>query len=302
MTTKEQLCTREAPCSAHEINRRVRQIGRDHVFSAVTPWSGWEANGAAWEHGAMVGENAQTNAVPIATVSQTKRIALAEGGIEIRREGRPVESAALRGRSRSMAERPIGAGLVTRERLPDGKEELNGAAPAQMNGRVAYNGGISPTMTTRYPKPNNGSANAQPAESRPAAGAFPGATGEAQLVTRRGRQKTPTPWLMAVLCRVGLHRGPWEYAAEGNCTQGRECGRCGSVHVRTRHQHEWRYTADHKCNQIQACWRCNDVADRRTEHHDWSASWLPERRWWQGVKQAHRCLRCEVVEEWTDSD
>ena len=31
--------------------------------------------------------------------------------------------------------------------------------------------------------------------------------GEAQLVTRRGRQRTPTPWLMAVVCRLGMHQG-----------------------------------------------------------------------------------------------
>lgn len=37
------------------------------------------------------------------------------------------------------------------------------------------------------------------------AGAVPAAAGEAELVTRRGRQRAPKPWLMAVLCRLGVH-------------------------------------------------------------------------------------------------
>lgn len=151
-----------------------------------------------------------------------------------------------------------------------------------------------------------------------------------KLMTRRGRQRTPKPWLMAGLCRLGLHQGQWAFVAQGNCTQGRECGRCGSVHVRTKHQREWRYTSQSTCEQERTC-RCNALSSYRTKHqpewwyvsdgrceqvrsctrceavsgggiapHVWSASWEVEHSWWD--KEAHRCLRCGVVEEWHVSD
>ena len=122
--------------------------------------------------------------------------------------------------------------------------------------------------------------------------------GEAQLVTRRGRQKRPKPWLMAVLCHLGVHEGQWAYAVESHCTQGRECGRCGSVHVRTKHQREWRYMRERTCEQVRSCTRCSAANGERTSH-EWSESWEPETRWWQSSKEAHRCLRCGKVEEWT---
>ena len=134
-----------------------------------------------------------------------------------------------------------------------------------------------------------------------AAGALPRATGEAQLVTRRGRQRTPKPWLMAVVCRLGMHEGQWAFVAESNCTQGRECGRCGSVHVRTKHWRVWHYIRERTCEQVRSCVRCNAANGERTSHV-WSESWEPETRWWQSDKGAHRCLRCGVVEEWTVND
>ena len=85
MTMREELLIREAGRSAHEINRRVRRIERDRLLSGVTPWSGREAGGAAWGYGTMVGENAQTKAVPVATVSRDKRIALTGGGRSVER-------------------------------------------------------------------------------------------------------------------------------------------------------------------------------------------------------------------------
>ena len=120
------------------------------------------------------------------------------------------------------------------------------------------------------------------------------AAGEAQLVTRRSRQRTPKPWLMAVLCRLGLHQGKWEYVAEGNCSQGRECGRCGSVHARIKHRREWRYIGESTCEQVRTCRRCNALSGNRTRHEAWSAAWNVG-----GDNRAHRCLRCGVVEEWT---
>jgi len=126
--------------------------------------------------------------------------------------------------------------------------------------------------------------------------------GEAQLVTRRGRQRTPKSWLMAVLCRSGMHKGQWAYVAEGNCTQGRECERCGSVHVRTKHQREWRYIRERTCEQVQSCRRCNAANGERTSH-EWGESWQTKSSWWQSEQRAHRCKRCGEVEEWTvDND
>ena len=128
--------------------------------------------------------------------------------------------------------------------------------------------------------------------------ALPWATGEAQLVPRRSRQRTSKSWLMAVLWRLGMHEGQWVYVAESSCTQGLECGRCGSVNVRTKHEREWRYISERTCEQARSCRRCNAANGERTLHR-WSVSWEPETRWWQSDKGAHRCLRCGVVEEWT---
>ena len=133
------------------------------------------------------------------------------------------------------------------------------------------------------------------------AGAWPRATGEAELVTRRGRQRTPKPWLMAVLCRLGMYQGQWPYIAQGNCTQGRECGRCGSVHVRTRHRREWRYIREGTCEQVRSCGRCN-AANGEGTSHEWGESYEVEGSWWGGSKEAHRCLRCGEYEEWSDND
>ena len=126
-----------------------------------------------------------------------------------------------------------------------------------------------------------------------AAGALPGATGEAQLPIRRGRQRTPKPWLMAVLCRIGIHEGQWAYAVEIDCTQGRECGRCGSVHVRTKHQREWRYVDDGHCVQLKVCKRCIASNGSRTKHPAWSEEWAVG-----ADERAARCLPCGQVVTW----
>ena len=72
------------------------------------------------------------------------------------------------------------------------------------------------------------------------------------------------------LCRIGIHRGEWRYLSEGNCTQGLECGRCGSVHGRTKHQREWRYVDDGACGQLKVCKRCIASNGSRTRHQAWS--------------------------------
>ena len=296
MATMEQLRTPGAPRSANEINRRVRRIERDRYLSGLTPRSQWGPDGDAWGNGAMMRENAQTNSVPIATVSQDRRIALTVGGIEIRREGKPVESTSLRGGSRWTVEQPTSAGLVTPERMLDVREGLNGGAPAQRNGQVVYNDGVGPTTAMGHTQSSSGRHRGKSALPRAAAGAFPKAAGEAQLVTPRGRQRMPKPWLMAVLCRLGMHEGLWAYVAEGNCTLGRECERCESVHVRTKHQREWRYVADAACGQLKVCKRCLAPNGSRTRHQAWSTEWDV------GDERAHRCLRCGVVEKWSTAD
>ncbi len=128
------------------------------------------------------------------------------------------------------------------------------------------------------------------------------AMGVAQLVTRRGRQKMPKPWPMAALCRLGMHRGQWAYVAKRDCTQGRECGRCGSVHVRTRHQREWRYIRERSCEQVNSCRRCNAANGEKATTHEWGKTYDIDGRWWQGAREAHRCLRCGLMEEWTVND
>ena len=203
----------------------------------------------------------------------------------------------------------------------------NGAAPAHTNGHVVYNNGIGPARPTIRSTPGarrmalklghdlsriKGTGEAgvilhrdvlnyvptgRSAQSRAAAVALPGATGEAQLVTRRGRQRTPKPWMMAVLCRFGMHEGQWAYVAEGNCTQGRECGRCGVIQVRTKHQREWQYVGEHTCKEIRTCRRCNATNGERTIHEKWSESWDVG-----GDESAHRCLRCGTVETWSTVD
>ena len=132
----------------------------------------------------------------------------------------------------------------------------------------------------------------------PPADTLPGANGEAQLVARRGRQRTPKPRLMALLCRLGIHRGQWAFVAEGNCAQGRECERCGFVHARTEHLREWRYVRASFDEQVRICGRCNAVSGERNRH-EWSETQVLERRHWQGNREAHYCLRCGVVKEWT---
>ena len=159
-------------------------------------------------------------------------------------------------------------------------------------------------------------------------GTLPRATGEAQPLTPRGRQRTPKPWLSAVMCRLGMHEGPWAYVAEGNCTYGRECRRCGSVHARTRHWHVWRYIGELTCEQVLSCRRCDAANGERTSHqrgwrylrestceqerkcgrcgdangertsHEWGEDYQIETRWWQGSREGHRCRRCGAEEEW----
>ncbi len=115
---------------------------------------------------------------------------------------------------------------------------------------------------------------------------------------------TEKPWYRSLRCSLGIHRGQWDYVIEGDCTQTRTCGRCGVTHTRTKHQREWRYVSSGRCEQVQHCTRCESVSGDRIEHveHVWSDSWEPKTRWWQGDKEAHRCLRCGVVEEWTVND
>ncbi len=111
--------------------------------------------------------------------------------------------------------------------------------------------------------------------------------------TGRGLDLT---WYATVLCRVGIHRGQWEYVAEGQCTQIRICGRCGATKARTKHQRTWRYVKGGACEQVRICKRCEAVTGDRTKHEEWGASYTVGRN-----TDAHRCKRCGVVQTWDTS-
>ncbi len=128
--------------------------------------------------------------------------------------------------------------------------------------------------------------------------ALPDATNVVQLPVPRSRQRTPDTWLKAILCRLGIHSGPWIYAVAHVCVQSRDCGRCGSVHVRTKHQYEWHYIHDGACKQVKDCGRCDAAKGERTEH-EWGADYDVDR---SADREGHRGERCGKVEEWTVSD
>ena len=174
--------------------------------------------------------------------------------------------------------------------------EPNGVG-VEMPVSVQSSDAITSEITPRNGYRSNGSRTGQPAQPPPATAAVT----EPQLVTRRGRQRTPTSRLMAVLCRIGIHRyqfwEQWDYVAGGNCTQGRGCGRCGSVHVRTKHQRNWHYIVDTFVLACTYCRRCSALSGSRTRHEEWSKEWDAGRD-----RRAHKCLRCGVVEHWSVDD
>jgi hypothetical protein len=130
-------------------------------------------------------------------------------------------------------------------------------------------------------------------ESRPVAAHFTQATDQYAPLTGQGQDRTRVPWYAAVLCRVAIHRGQWEYLAEGHCAQTRTCERCGTTKVRTKHQREWRSVGVRNCDQVLTCGRCGTFRGQRTRHEAWESggdviSGEGER--------ARQCLRCGVVE------
>ena len=122
--------------------------------------------------------------------------------------------------------------------------------------------------------------------------------GEPQLVMPEPMQGTPEFWLGAFLCIFGRHQGPWIYAAEGNCAQGRECERCGAVYARIKHRHEWRYKRECCCQGVIMCVRCN-LTYPETTRHDWGKSHMVQPNFlWLPQKDSHQCLRCGETEVW----
>lgn len=97
-------------------------------------------------------------------------------------------------------------------------------------------------------------------------------------------------WYLAVLCRLGIHEGPWEYLAENQCIQVRECRRCGADTARIKHKRAWSYVGNRTCDQTRFCTRCNAASGHRTRHQEWSDWWTVER-----YTDQHECLRCGVV-------
>ncbi len=158
--------------------------------------------------------------------------------------------------------------------------EIANAAPAQANGHVAHNNGTILTRTAEQTITSNGLPHEGSAD-RPRR-----ATGEAELVATKGRQRTPKPWPMSLLCRLGIHRGQWAFVVERNCTQGRECVRCESVHARTKHNGVWAYTIEGSCYRVETCQRCNFTMSSGTYHESMSPI--------GGMKE--KCDRCGEVE------
>ena len=89
------------------------------------------------------------------------------------------------------------------------------------------------------------------------------------------------------MCRVGLHRGDWNYVTEGKCSQMRECRGCESIHERTKHKREWVYTRAGSCSQVKRCLRCNISEGHRSHHPSWSNI--------SGSRE--RCDRCSEVRD-----
>ena len=73
---------------------------------------------------------------------------------------------------------------------------------------------------------------------------------------------------MAIICRIGLHKGRWKKSGEG-CVQSRTCERCGADSVRDKHAVNYSSTYDPpgSCDLYGAC-ECGRNTDIRTDH-DW---------------------------------
>ena len=140
------------------------------------------------------------------------------------------------------------------------------ASPTAPAGRVALASSIAPTVS-----PPRMLATA-PALPRPAT----------------------KPWYRTPLCTLGIHRGQWDFVAEGDCTQARTCVRCAATHTRTKHRHQWQYIGKGSCKQHRACVRCQDNRGQRTHHEEWGETYTLS-----SSRDAHRCLRCAHVEDWS---
>ena len=102
------------------------------------------------------------------------------------------------------------------------------------------------------------------------------------------------PWYRKPLCSLGIHRGPWGFVADGECTQTRTCERCETTHTRTKHRHQWHYRRAGSCKQDRACIRCGLVRSERTKHEEWGKSYEVS-----SERDGHRCERCGEVETWS---
>jgi len=162
------------------------------------------------------------------------------------------------------------------------------------NGAVAYPHGLRNGKTEEGPQqltlePNTNTT--QLAESRPVAPHFAQATDQPTPLSGQGQDRTRVTWYKAVLCRLGIHEGPWRYLAEGHCSQTRTCERCETTKVRTTHQREWRYDWERICLQTRICTRCNAPSWTRTEH-----PWSEWQEYAMGFRQRRHCARCSEEE------
>lgn len=127
------------------------------------------------------------------------------------------------------------------------------------------------------------------------------------------------------MCRIGSHRGKWEYLSEAQCSQSRTCSQCGNAKMRIKHKLAWRYLGKATCQGAMTCRRC-DIVPMKTvylspdglirdrvipgdtqvdlpkhgfqiQHSNWGQPWEIGRD-----QAAHRCFRCGTVEKFSTAD
>ena len=91
-------------------------------------------------------------------------------------------------------------------------------------------------------------------------------------------RKTPPSlwksWVGRIKCRLGAHRGHWEYKSPTECYQDKICHRCSARLERSEFSldhipsGEWIFSHDGKCDQLEKCPRCNRRFGPKKENHD----------------------------------
>jgi hypothetical protein len=112
-----------------------------------------------------------------------------------------------------------------------------------------------------------------------------------------GHEKRQLPWYARIPEWMGLHQGPWEYLADGKCSQMRICQWCGEASLRVKHRPTWEYVKEGSCDQTKICARCAGNRGGIRVRHDWGLSYGPA----LGHDHARDCQRCPEKQTW-DND